>query len=173
VNGFLLLVPFLLLRFGLLAALDRDAVRRAAHFPPMHGGEVLAYLVYQLSTAALLIAPLFLQVSVAPSPLFLTGGVVYGVGLLLCAASMVQFASPAAGGFHDSGLYRFSRHPMYVSYFLVFLGCALLTRSPLLLAAVLAFQVSAHWIILAEERWCREVFGAPYQNYMNRVRRYI
>ena len=81
-------------------------------------------------------------------------------------------------GTHDAlaredGLYRFSRNPMYVSYFVYFAGCVLLTRSRLLAALVLLFQLSEHWIILAEERWCREQFGAPYEAYRKRVRRYL
>jgi len=35
------------------------------------------------------------------------------------------------------------------------------------------FQTSAHWIILSEERWCLEKFGKAYQDYQDRVRRYI
>ena len=54
-----------------------------------------------------------------------------------------------------------------------FAGCVLLTRSRLLAALVLLFQLSEHWIILAEERWCREQFGAPYEAYRKRVRRYL
>ena len=53
--GVLLLVPFFLGRFGLMALLDRGALIRAAHFPPMEGGERAAYWVYQFSTAALLL----------------------------------------------------------------------------------------------------------------------
>ena len=33
--GFLLLMPFFLIRFGLLALLDKGAVARAAHFAPL------------------------------------------------------------------------------------------------------------------------------------------
>lgn len=58
-------------------------------------------------------------------------------------------------------------------YFVYFAGCVLLTRSRLLAALVLLFQLSEHWIILAEERWCREQFGAPYEAYRKRVRRYL
>ena len=38
-NGFLLLVPFFLIRFGLMARLDHASLARAAHFAPMRGGE--------------------------------------------------------------------------------------------------------------------------------------
>lgn len=57
-NGFLLLLPFFAVRFGLLAVLDQGAVRRAAHFAPMSGGERVAYGIYQLATAFVVLYPL-------------------------------------------------------------------------------------------------------------------
>jgi protein-S-isoprenylcysteine O-methyltransferase Ste14 len=60
-----------------------------------------------------------------------------------------------------------------VAYFVYFLGCVLLTRSLLLFAILLVFQISAHWIILSEERWCMEKFGEDYIRYMRGTRRYI
>ena len=50
---------------------------------------------------------------------------------------------------------------------------ALLTRSVLLLGLVVIFQISAHWIILAEERWCLDQFGEKYARYMSEVNRYF
>lgn len=38
---------------------------------------------------------------------------------------------------------------------------------------LLIFQVSVHFMILAEERWCRETFGEPFLNYLHKVRRYL
>ena len=76
-------------------------------------------------------------------------------------------------GMNRNGIYKFSRNPMYVAYFICFAGMAVLTRSLVLLAVVMVFQVSAHWIILAEERWCMEKFGTAYGQYMKEVRRYI
>ena len=172
-NGFLLLIPFLLVRFGLLALLDREAVGRAAHFAPMSGGEIPAYWVYQISTAAIFIYLCFCKIAVLPLWLFGAGLAVYLLGLLACGASIVSFAAPSGGGPLTKGVYRFSRNPMYGAYFLLFLGCALLTQSPALGGIVLVFQISAHWIILAEERWCLERFGDAYRQYMDRVRRYL
>lgn len=172
-NGFLLLIPFLLIRFGLLALLDREAVGRAAHFAPMSGGELPAYWAYQISNAAILIYLCFCRVETRPLWLFAGGLTVYVLGLLACGASMVSFAAPSGGEPLTKGLYRFSRNPMYGAYFLLFLGCALLVQSPALGGMVLIFQISAHWIILAEERWCLERFGESYRQYMARVRRYL
>ncbi|WP_460648037.1 methyltransferase family protein [Lacrimispora xylanolytica] len=72
-----------------------------------------------------------------------------------------------------TGFYQISRNPMYVGYFIFFLGCCVLTRSWLLVASLMVFQVSGHWIIRSEERWCIEKFGQEYTSYMDKVRRYI
>ena len=44
-NGFLLLIPFFLIRFGLLSFLNKQALPRAAHFAPMRGREKAARLL--------------------------------------------------------------------------------------------------------------------------------
>ena len=172
-NGFFLLIPFFLLRFGLLALLDRSAVGRAARFAPMSGAEVPAYWIYQISTLFIFVYLCFLPVVIQSSWQFFLGLALYLPGLAACAASVVSFAAPSGCGPQTGGAYRFSRNPMYVSYFLFFLGCAALTRSLLLFCAVLIFQISSHWIILAEERWCAAQFGASYRQYLARVRRYL
>ena len=171
--GAWLLLPFFLLRFGLLALLDRQAVGRAAHFAPMYGGERAVYWVYQLSNLAILLFILTVRIQTEPSPFLFGGLVLYGAGLLLLALAVAAFASPAKDGVRRTGVYRFSRNPMYVAYFLYFLGCSLLARSPLLAVLVLGFQASAHWVILAEERWCNRQFGEAYLQYMKSVRRYL
>ena len=171
--GSVLLIPFFLIRFGLLAALGQNAVRRAAHFPPLRGVERFAYWIYQITTVAILIGLFFVRIKTAPSTVFYAGVSAVSFRAILLSASMVNFAAPSASGLNQSGLYRLSRNPMYVAYFIYFIGCALLTQSAGTLAAVLAFQLSAHWIILAEERWCLETFYEQYQRYMERVRRYI
>ena len=172
-NAFLLLLPFFLIRFGLLSVFNAEALPRAAYFAPMRGKEQIAYIIYQLSNIALFLSLFLLRVSPDSSPLFWGGTFCYFAGLGLCAASILAFSSPDETGLNTNGVYQFSRNPMYVAYFICFVGMALLTRSFLLLGLVLIFQISAHWIILAEERWCLERFGDAYAQYMKRVRRYF
>ena len=168
-----LLIPFLSLRFGVLSMLDSSALRRAAHFPPFRGPEKPAYWPYQLSSAALLLGPFFASVHTAPAPLFWSGAALYAFGLLLLLLSVIGFAAPSESGVRHKGVYRISRNPMYVAYFICFAGMALLTQSGLLFGILMIFQISAHWIVLAEERWCIQNFGEEYRQYMKKVRRYI
>ena len=171
-NGFLLLIPLVLIRYGLLGLLNKEALKRAAFFPPLIGKEKAAFWFYQISTLLLFLYLCFLKINI-DSMWFYPGAVVYGVGTLLFIVSIANFAKPAKNGINFKGLYRVSRNPIYVSYFIYFLACALLTRSIILLVLVIVFQVSAHWIILSEERWCVKEFGQEYTNYMEKVRRYI
>ena len=171
-NAAFLIIPLILIRYGLLGAINKEALQRAAHFPSLIGKEKTALWVYQISVFCMLIYFFFLQV-VADSELFYIGLSVYGAGLLLCIFSMVNFAKPKDSGINIKGLYRFSRHPIYVSYLVYYIGCALLTRSLIVLFLVVIHQVSVHFIILAEERWCLQTFGDEYVDYMKKARRYL
>lgn len=171
-NGFLLLIPFILIRFGLLNILNKEGLKRAAFFAPLIGKEKAAYWFYQISNILIFVYLFFLKITTDPY-WFYAGLTTYGLGVLLCIASVSNFAKPTENGINLKGLYRISRNPMYVAYFIYFLGCALLTQSLILFAILMVFQISAHWIILSEERWCIKKFGEEYRNYMNEVRRYI
>lgn len=171
-NAFLTAIPLILIRFGLLSILDKEALKRAAVFAPLIGKEKAAYWFYQISNILIFVYLCFLKITTDPY-WFYVGLVIYGLGVLLCLVSVSNFSKPAENGINFKGLYRVSRNPMYVAYFIYFLGCVLLTQSLILLAILLVFQISTHWIILSEERWCIKKFGEEYINYMNKVRRYI
>ncbi|MEL7650040.1 MAG: isoprenylcysteine carboxylmethyltransferase family protein [Sedimentibacter sp.] len=171
-NSFITLIPLILIRFGLLSILDKDSLKRAAFFAPLIGKEKAAYWFYQTSNIMIFVYLCFHRITTDPY-WFSVGLGVYGVGVLLCFVSVLNFARPSKNGINLNGLYRVSRNPMYVAYFIYFLGCVLLTKSLILLAILIVFQISSHWIILSEERWCVKKFGKEYTNYMTKVRRYI
>ncbi|HEU4629476.1 MAG TPA: isoprenylcysteine carboxylmethyltransferase family protein [Gemmatimonadaceae bacterium] len=72
------------------------------------------------------------------------------------------------------GPYRFTRNPMYVGLTALYVALALLARSwwpLLLLPAVLALLVAL--VIRREERYLASAFGAEYEAYRRRVRRWL
>lgn len=171
-SAFVMAVPIIIIRYALLSILSKDALPRAAYFAPLVGRERTAYWVYQVTTLLIIVDLLFLKIRV-DTDLFYPGLGVYGLGLVLYAISTVGFARPETNGMNVKGLYRISRNPMYISYFLCLLGCVLVSSSWTLFIMLMIFQISSHWIILSEERWCLVKFGDEYMSYMNRVRRYI
>ena len=71
------------------------------------------------------------------------------------------------------GLYRFSRHPIYIGIFVQLIGVGIASASWvfLLLTAVLIFLW--RFLAFAEERICLERYGNAYREYINRTRRWI
>ena len=74
----------------------------------------------------------------------------------------------------EEGPYRLSRNPLYVGLLALYLGLALLARTfwglVLLPVAVLLVLRGA---IVPEERFLHERFGATYDDYRRRVRRWL
>ena len=171
-NAFLTVIPIILIRYGLLGTINKEALKRAAFFPPLVGREKIAFWVYQITTLLMLVVLLLIKIRLN-SDWFYLGLIIYLLGLILYAISTINYAKPKETGINLNGLYQVSRNPMYIAYFVYFLGCVLLTGSWTLLAVLIVFQISAHWIILSEERWCIKEFGIQYLKYMNKVRRYI
>ena len=171
-NGLIVVLPILLIRFLLLSLLSKQALKRAAFFPPVEGIEKQAYRVNIPTTFLLIIVPVFLKTNLN-GLMGISGLILLILSLILYCVSIIRFASPDALGINKTGLYRFSRNPMYVAFFFYFLGVCMLTRSWMLLVILVVFQISVHFLIISEERWCREKFGEPYEEYMLKVRRYL
>ncbi len=171
-SAFITVIPIIIIRYALLNIFSKEALKRAAYFAPLVGRERIAYWVYQVTTLLIMVDLILIKVRV-DSDCFYIGVAVYGVGLLLYAVSMLDYARPKTTGINVNGLYRISRNPMYVAYFICLLGCVLISTSWTLLALLIIFQISSHWIILSEEKWCIKKFGEEYVRYMNKVRRYI
>ncbi|WP_294466955.1 methyltransferase [uncultured Anaerofustis sp.] len=171
--GFFLLIPFFLIRFTLLSILNKEAVKRAAYFAPLFNKEKTAYYIYQISNILIIIYLFFLKVKTTPERLFFLGIFIYALGSVLLIISVINFAYPSQNGINQNGIYKISRNPMYLSYFIFFIGCVFITQSLLLLIFVILFIITSHVIIISEERWCINEFGKEYLDYMKKVRRYF
>jgi protein-S-isoprenylcysteine O-methyltransferase Ste14 len=73
-----------------------------------------------------------------------------------------------------TGPYRFSRNPIYLGFFLIYLGVTLFagTLWGILLGPFLFWTVT-HAIIYMEEVYLKEKFKEAYTSYVSRVRRWI
>ncbi len=105
-----------------------------------------------------------------------------GVSVIILVAGWVQFFRAKTNVLHNkpassiiqSGLYRFSRNPIYVSALLLQLGIALLTNN---LWIVLLLPVSKivfdRYVIGREEAYLERTFGEVYLDYRRSVRRWL
>ena len=74
----------------------------------------------------------------------------------------------------STGLFGLSRNPIYLGMLLILIGWAICLWSPLPAIGVPLFALyMTRFQIMPEERILLELFGAPYRDYMARVRRWI
>src|SRR5690348_6223459 len=72
------------------------------------------------------------------------------------------------------GPYSISRNPLYFFSFIAYLGAALAFEKLTLVLAFAAFFFITHWsTIIAEETKLRTAFGAAFDEYANRVPRFV
>ena len=74
----------------------------------------------------------------------------------------------------ETGPYRFTRNPMYLGMVTLQLGLALaLSLDWALIGAPLLLALLHFGVVLREETYLTEKFGAPYANYLSRTRRWL
>jgi protein-S-isoprenylcysteine O-methyltransferase Ste14 len=71
------------------------------------------------------------------------------------------------------GIYRYSRHPGYISMFLVLIGIGIATASWVILLVTIISIILANPSASSEERYCKEKYGDIYKEYLNRTPRWI
>jgi protein-S-isoprenylcysteine O-methyltransferase Ste14 len=73
-----------------------------------------------------------------------------------------------------SGVYRFSRNPIYLSFLVFVLSLAVAMNSPwFLLAAIVLFLLLHFGVVKREEWYLARKFGASYDEYRKSVRRWL
>lgn len=110
------------------------------------------------------------------------------IGVALCAAglmlllwSLVSFGrsfrvgidTAASDDLVTTGVFAFSRNPIYVAFALILIGEFLVFSNWILLIYVVAAVWLFHRQVLREEAYLAMRYGRPYAEYCGRVRRYL
>lgn len=157
---------------------DEEPRGAGIHFPP----PLLYILGFGLGWMAGRWLPVPLLPAAGRSAGIIAGWGLVGAGLLIMLGGLLQFVSartavvPFRPARHlvTTGLYHFSRNPMYVGLTAAYLGGVLLTNNFwCLLALPLVLMLMNGWIISREERYLAAVFGESYRQYCTRVRRWL
>lgn len=104
---------------------------------------------------------------------FYIGLPVFLVGLIILAVATANFATAPAEKPATKGAYSFSRHPLYLSMIIIYIGTGIASASWVF---ILLGIVNILWIrteAIAEERYCLERYNKDYRDYMNKTPRWI
>ena len=86
---------------------------------------------------------------------------------------MFSFAVTEYGQAATGRIYKYSRHPVYVSFLILSIGTALVAASYILLGIAILHFTSSYFIMKEEESLCIEKYGDNYKEYMKKTRMII
>ena len=179
----------ILLLLGMVWA--RVLLMKSKGIKAMHFGEIdkkdflippLALLYFYIVFAAAFDLP-----AVSKQEFFHSGAVSW-LGVLLCLAgltllflSLVSFGKSFRVGIDSdrpdklitTGVFAFSRNPIYVAFAFVLLGQFLVFSNWILLVYLVAATALFHRQVLREEEFLKKQYGRQYSEYCDRVRRYL
>jgi protein-S-isoprenylcysteine O-methyltransferase Ste14 len=109
------------------------------------------------------------------------GAVLLVAGLVLMVTAQLELGAswrigidPAARpGLVTSGLYRYSRNPIFLAFLVILVGYALLIPTALSLALLIGTYVGVRGQIAAEEAYLEHAYGEAYRDYAGRVGRFV
>jgi protein-S-isoprenylcysteine O-methyltransferase Ste14 len=119
---------------------------------------------------------------------FIHSGVITWLGVIICTAgllgllwSLVSFGLSFRVGLDaehpdrliTSGIFAYSRNPIYVAFAFILLGQFLIFSNWILLVYVLAAIWLFHRQVMREEGYLKVHYGQGYADYCQRVRRYL
>ena len=112
-----------------------------------------------------------------------SGATIFVIGFVIMMTCIISFAVNGRGTLSPadptkrlviSGLYKFSRNPMYVGVTMILLGEAIFFQSKYLwIYSLFVFVAFNIFILLSEEPRLRKDFGEEYYLYCKKVRRWI
>ena len=127
--------------------------------------------ISQVSFYLLLILSLFVKLKSVI--LVIVGSLIYLLGLGIYISSMYFFAINEYNKVVTSGVYKLSRHPVYLGFFIMFFGVFISTLNIFVLILNALLGIASYKIALQEEKDCLNNYNFEYKKYMNKVKRIL
>ena len=129
--------------------------------------------IYHIIIFLIIIYSIFLPLKLGIS-WFYVGLVIYLLGMTAYMIVMVNFATTLLEREPiTKGIYRYSRHPMYVTTLIVLIGVGIASASWLVLLFTALYMAFTAIAVPAEERFLLQQYGEAYREYINRTPRWI
>ncbi len=139
---------------------------------PYEPHEKMAYHIFMVIMIFLVAYSLFLPLQLGTA-WFSAGLALYLFGLAIFVIAVANVATTPQGQIFTKGLYRYSRHPMYISILIINTGIGVACASWIFLLFSLIILVLQRPQALAEERGCLAAYGNKYREYLHRTPRWI
>ena len=98
---------------------------------------------------------------------------IFALSLVMYVVTTISIANTPVNKPVTRGVYRISRHPIYFSGFLLYIGIGVACASWIVLLLAVAWIVLWQIVVPTEERFLSEKYGDAYRKYMDRTPRWI
>jgi protein-S-isoprenylcysteine O-methyltransferase Ste14 len=144
--------------------------------PPIVAALICAAMWWLSPASPMLHVPASVRVVAALAIALVGGMVAMGAGIRFRRANTTvnPLKPQAASALVTTGIYRYTRNPMYLGLLFLLVAWAALLSSPFALLGPVAFVAFiGRFQIVPEERALSALFGAEYATYQSRVRRWL
>ena len=98
---------------------------------------------------------------------------IFALSLVMYVVTTISIANTPVNEPVTRGAYRISRHPIYFSGFLMYVGVGIACASWIVLLCALLWIAFFYIVVPTEERFLLEKYGDAYREYVNRTPRWI
>ena len=157
----------------LMSKEGRKRTKRATEFVPLgRTHKIFVYSTHILIMPFTVIYSIFLPLKIGTAWLYI-GIPIFALALAMSVITSVNFATTPLDAPVTKGVYRISRHPIYLSGFLLYTGIGIATASWVILLCAILWIVLFHIVLPSEEHFLLEKYGESYREYTNRTPRWI
>jgi protein-S-isoprenylcysteine O-methyltransferase Ste14 len=153
-------------------ARGRGAPSPSATLAEMSRSRKIVIYASKLIYIPALVYSIFLPLKLG-TPWFYAGLPVAIAGLVMSKVVLRNWATAPPRKPVTRGLYRYSRHPMYVAGFIFFLGVSLATASWVFLVFTVVITAMSFYFAPLEEQMCLDEYGDSYRDYTKRTPRFL
>ena len=172
-NAWIFMVWLLIQNFG-VRLVSISLYQRAGLPPDMKPSQtykMISYIsmpLWLLATAYSIFLPFKLG-----TILFAIGLTIFLLGLIINTIATINFATTPMNKPVTAGVYHYSRHPIYLALFLIYLSVSIASASWVFLLLTVLLAVEVSFSVTDEECYCLEKYGDAYREYINRTPRWI
>ena len=163
----------LFLPLQLLPAISKNTTTRSLSTTvPLNGIEKIIDILVVVIMVLLVIYSIFLPLQLGTA-WFYVGLGVFALAFITGAIIAVNWLTTPPSEPVTKGIYRYTRHPIYLVQALMFIGIGIISASWVFILLSVVRTISTFIIAIPEERFCLEKYGNIYQEYINRTPRWI
>ena len=160
----------------LMSKEEKERVNRGSESAPLSklskSEKWLALSTHVVIMPLVFIYSIFLPLKLGTAWLYV-GLPIIALALIMSLIATYNFAATPLGEPVTRGIYRISRHPFYLSGFLLYAGTGIACASWVLLLGAMLWIIFWQIAVPGEERFLLERYGDAYREYMARTPRWI